>query len=107
MLRGKFTSLKQSTLVKDTNGEPPSGIFSNSSVVGMIIYLSGHTRSDISFDVNFCTRYMFINKIYHELALKMLARYLKNTQDRGIVLDPNYDIFKFDARTSSLYSDLE
>ena len=97
MLKGKFTSLKQITLVKDTNGEPQSGVFSYSSVVGMIIYLSGHTSSDTSFPVKCCTQYMFSTKRYHDLELKRLARYLKNTQYRGLVLDPNYDIFKVDA----------
>ena len=46
---------------------------------------------------------MFIPKISHELALKKLAQYLNNTQERGLVLDPNYDIFKVDAYP---YSDL-
>ena len=59
VLKGKFTSLKQSTLVKDTNGKHPSGIFRYSSVFGMSLYLSDHTRSDISFAVNCCMRYMF------------------------------------------------
>ena len=40
---------------------------------------------------------MFCPKISHELTLKRLERYLKHTQDRGIVLDPNYDLFKVDA----------
>ena len=40
---------------------------------------------------------MFSPKIYHELALKRLTRYLKNTQYHGLVLDTNYDIFKVDA----------
>ena len=40
---------------------------------------------------------MFSPKRSHELSLNRLARYLKNTQDRGLVLDPNSDIFKVDA----------
>ena len=40
---------------------------------------------------------MFIPNIPHELALKRLEQYLKNTQDRGLVLDPNSDIFKANA----------
>ena len=51
---------------------------------------------DISFTVNFCAQYMFNTKIYHELELNMLAIYLKLTQENGLVLDPNYDIFKVD-----------
>ena len=71
-------------------------MFSYSSVVGMLLYLSGHTGTDIDLAFNFCARYIFIPKRSHELALKMLERYLKNTHECGIVLDPNYDIFKLD-----------
>ena len=44
---------------------------------------------------------MFNPNRYHKLELKRLAKYLKNTQDRGIVLDTNSDIFKVDAYPDS------
>ena len=44
---------------------------------------------------------MFSPNLYHELALKRLAQYLKNTQDRGLVLDKNSDIFKVDIYPDS------
>ena len=47
---------------------------------------------------------MFITKRYHDLALKKLALYLKNTQERVLVLDPNYDIFKVDAYPNDYFS---
>ena len=37
---------------------------------------------------------MFHPKRFHDLELKELTRYLKHNQDRGLVLNPNYDIFK-------------
>ena len=40
---------------------------------------------------------MFCPNRSHELALKRLAKYLKHTHDRGLVLDQNYDIFKVDV----------
>ena len=40
---------------------------------------------------------MFSTKRSHELALNILVWYLKNTQDCGLLLNPNDDIFKFDA----------
>ncbi len=52
-----------------------SGAFSYSSVVGMLLYLSGHTRPDITFAVNCCARYMFCPKHSHELALKRIGRF--------------------------------
>ena len=39
MVKGEFTPSDQRPLVKDTNGEPPSELFSYISVVVMIIYL--------------------------------------------------------------------
>ena len=50
--KGKFTPSESKPLVKDVNGDLASGAFSYSSVVGMLLYLSGHTRPDIS-----CARY--------------------------------------------------
>jgi len=67
---GKFIPSESKPLVKDINGDLASGAFSYSSVVGMLLYLSGHTRPDITFAVNCCARYMFCPKHLHELALK-------------------------------------
>ena len=47
--------------------------------------------------MNLYAQYMFCTNKFHELELKRLARYLNHTQERGLVLDPNYDIFKVDA----------
>ena len=97
MVKGGFTPSDQRPLVKDANVELPSGMFSYSIIVGMFLYLSYHTRPDISFTDNCFAHYMFSPKRSHELSLKRLAQYLKNNQDRGLVLDPNSDIFKVDA----------
>ena len=37
---------------------------------------------------------MFCSNRSRDLTLKSLAQYLNHTQDDGLVLDPNYDIFK-------------
>jgi hypothetical protein len=100
--KGKFIPSESKPLVKDINGDLANGAFSYSSVVGMLLYLSGHTRPDITFAVNCCTRYMFCPKHSHELALKymfcpkhshelalkQIGRYLKQTPDRGMVYEP-------------------
>ena len=97
MAKGKFTPSELSPLVKDADGEPAGGMFSYSSVVGMLLYLSGHTRPDIAYAVNCCARYMFCPRRSHELALKRLAQYLKHTQDRGLILNPDSAMCKVDA----------
>ncbi len=54
LVKGKYTPSESKSLIKDLNGEPASGAFCYISVVGMIQYLSGHTRPDIAFSVNCC-----------------------------------------------------
>ena len=96
-VKGKYTPSESKPLVKDVHGHAASGAFSYSSVVGMLLYLSGHTRPDITFAVNCCARYMFCPKHSHELALKRIGRYLKQTSDRGMVMSPSSDVCKIDA----------
>jgi hypothetical protein len=81
----KWTPAESAPLVKDAEGAPAIGAFSYSSVVGMLLYLSGHTRPDIAYAVNCAARYMFCPKKSHEEALKRIGRYLKATCNRGLV----------------------
>ena len=78
-------------LVRDDEGEPALGDFNYASVVGMLMYLAGHTRPDIAYAVNCCARYMFSPKRSHEEAVKRIVRYLKATKDRGMIFDPTED----------------
>jgi len=93
----KFTPSESKPLVKDVNGNLACGAFSYSSVVGMLLYLSGHTRPDITFAVNCCAHYMFCPKHSHEIALKQIGRYLKQTPDRGMVMNSSSNVCKIDA----------
>ena len=65
-VNGNATPAEGRPLVEDPNGEPPVGTFSYSSVVGMLLYLAGHTRPDIAYAVNSTARYMFCPKKSHE-----------------------------------------
>ena len=49
---------------------------------------------------------MFSPNISHRFALKRLAQYFKNTQDLGLLLDPNSDIFKVDAYPDDDFSEM-
>jgi hypothetical protein len=90
-VNGKATPAEANPLVKDEDGPPASGDFNYASVVGMLLYLAGHSRPDIAYAVNCAARYMFCPKQSHENALKRLGRYLKQTRDRGLVLNPVRD----------------
>ena len=92
----KWTPAEHDPLVKDADGEGPQGSFSYSSVVGMLLYLSGHSRPDIAYAVNCCARYMFNPRLSHEKALKRIGRYLKATRDKGLIMRPSSE-FKVEA----------
>ena len=77
MPKGKFMSSEDKHLVKDENGEPASGILSYSSVVGMLLYLYGHTCPYFDLAFYYCARYMFSPKHSCQLVLDILARHFK------------------------------
>jgi len=85
----KDTPGPHGALPKDEDGEPASEFFSYPSVVGMLQYLQGHTRPDITFQVNQCARYSHNTKRSHEKALKHVVQYLLRTRDKGLILKPS------------------
>jgi hypothetical protein len=90
--QGEHTLAETKPLIKDEDGVAAAEGFSYSSVVGMLLYLSGHTQPDITYVVNCCARYMFCPKHSHELALKRIGRYLKNTSSCGMVINPTREL---------------
>ena len=96
--KNKFTPSESSPLVKDADGPAACGSFIYSSVVGMLLYPSGHTRPDIAYAANCCARYMFFPNYSHETALNRISPYLKGTRDRGLILNPSYDVCRLDCR---------
>ena len=96
-LCAKYTSSVEtpaecSPLPRDADGEPYDGPINYASVVGMLLYLTGHSRPDIAFAVHQCARYTFEPKRSHVAALKRIGRYLKGTIDQGLILDPNDEL---------------
>ena len=97
MATPKYTPSDGTPLVRDEDGEMATGQFGYSSVVGMLLYLAGHSRPDIAYAVNCCARYMFAPRKLHEVALKRIGRYLKATKSRGLVLNPSKELCKIDC----------
>jgi hypothetical protein len=96
MVTPKWMPAKATLLTQNEDGKPPQRSFSYASVVGMLLYLSGHSRPDIAYVVNCCARNMFNPCLMHEKALKRIGRYLKATRDKGLVLKPSGTL-KIDA----------
>ena len=84
----KFTPAERTPLVKDEEGEPPELRYNYTSVVGMLQYLQGHSRPDITFAVSQVARYTHNPKRLHEIALDRIGQYLKGTVNKGLILNP-------------------
>jgi hypothetical protein len=83
------TSPKKTLLSHKLDGNPPQGLYSYPSVIGMLLYLANHTRPDIAFAVAQCAQYNHSPKLQHEQALERFGQYLKGTMDQGLVLKPD------------------
>eukprot|EP00978_Attheya_sp_CCMP212_P017705 scaffold47492_cov71-Attheya_sp.AAC.1 len=84
------TPAEYGALVKHPEGESSTTkTFNYGRVVGMLLYLAGHSSPDITFAVHQCARYTFCLKALNEKALKQIGCYLKNTRTRGLVLKPS------------------
>jgi hypothetical protein len=62
--------------------------FNYRSVVGKLNYLEKATRSDISYAIHQCARFVSDPKVEHGEAVRWLGRYLKGTRDKGTILKP-------------------
>lgn len=79
-------------LPRNKDGPPAVGTFNYATIIGMLLYLVGHSRPDCAFAVHQCARYTFEPKRVHEVALKRIGRYLKGTMDKGLILTPSNDL---------------
>ncbi len=65
----KWTPAEGTILVCDKEGVPPYGNFNYSSVVEILLYVSGNTWPDIAYALNCCVGYMFNSHCSHEIVL--------------------------------------
>ena len=84
----KIPAMKE-PLFKDEDGLPRKYSWNYRSVIGMLNYLQGSTRPDISMAVHQCARFTANPKLSHERAILYLSRYLKGTSKRGIIYKPD------------------
>jgi hypothetical protein len=85
---GKVTPAAYGVLGKDEHGDPRLEDWNHRAVIGMMLYLSSNSRPDITFAVNQCARYCTNPNVNHEIAVKQIARYLKQTKHRDMIISP-------------------
>jgi len=88
----KATLAETEALPADKLGIVSEPSYNYASVVGMLQYLQGHTRLDISCAVSQCSRYIHRHTNMHIMAMKRIGRYLLKTSEKGIILKPTSDL---------------
>ena len=88
MSKGKFTHSENKPLIKNYNGEPMSGMFIYSSVLGMLPYLSGHTYQYDSLSVKRCARYMLSPKILPQIYIEEIGTLLEADKVSWFSIEP-------------------
>jgi hypothetical protein len=73
----------------DRDGDPFHELWEYATVVGMIMYLASNTRPDIAYAVHQAARYTHAPKASRAVAVKQILRYLRGTQDKGIIFKTN------------------
>lgn len=63
-------------------------LFAYSSIVGMLLYLSGCSRPDIAYSVSQAAIFIFFPKRLHKAGIEMIGRYLLRTRNKGLLINP-------------------
>ena len=88
----KLTPAAHEPLTKDEDGDPADGVYNYASVIGMLQYLQGHSRPDITYAVSQCARFTHSPKRSHERALERIGQYLKGTIQEGLIMKPTQNL---------------
>ena len=90
VLKEKETPAKTSQILHRGEGTKPfDNSFHYRSVIGKLNYLEKGTRSDISYITHQCARFTESPKEIHAKAIRWVARYLKGTRNKGLILKPD------------------
>ena len=88
---GNSTSEDSNPLGKDANREPFKETWGYTSVVRMLLYLSGNYCPDIAFAVNQAAHFTHDPKQSHVVGIKKIVCYLISTRDKGLIFQPTND----------------
>jgi hypothetical protein len=81
----KLTPTAPQILNKDLMGKPRKKSWKYRTAVGMLSYLQGHTRPDISMPVHQMARFCNDPKLSHKQAITHIRRYLIGSRNKGIM----------------------
>jgi hypothetical protein len=84
-------SASSKQLLRHEDSKAFDGHFDYRKVIGKLNYLEKCSRPDITCSVHQAARFVDDPKQEHGKAIKWLGRYLKSTQDKGIIYSPQLD----------------
>ena len=76
-------------LYKDLDGLPQKYDWSYRKLIGMLTYLQGTSRPDISMAVHQAAIFTINPMLPHERAVSRIGKYLQGSKDKGIVFQPD------------------
>ena len=74
---------------KDENGPARKASWKYRGMIGMLGYLQGTTRPDISMAAHQCAKFNNYPHLSHEQAVKSIGIYLLDTRDKGMIYRPD------------------
>ncbi len=94
------------TLGSNKDGQPMTESWNYRAICGMLLYLSTNTRPDIAFAVSQVCRFSNAPKKSHATAIKTILRYLKKTENKGMIIKPKDSLFHLDLYVDADYCGL-
>ena len=85
----KETPSSTSILKRQQHSPPHDNSFNYRSIIGKLGYLEKGCRPDISYITHQCARFAVHPTQDHAKAVRWIAKYLKSTKTKGIILNPN------------------
>ena len=101
----KETPAMKTPLCTDAGGEPFNEKWEYARVVGMLLYVSSHSRPDIQYAVHSCARFTHCPRKSHGDAIKRICRYLQGTKNKGLQFRPS-DEMRLDCYVDSDFAGL-
>ena len=87
--KSRSTPVVGPLLSRDEQGPARKYDWKYRTLTGMLGYLQGTTRPDISMATHQCARFNADPKLCHERAIKRICKYLLATRDKGIIFVPD------------------
>ena len=102
----KYNPADKIPLHSDLEGEEYCETRNYQSIVGMLLYLGGSTKPDMTYTVHQCARFSHALKRSHKIGIKHIIRYLRGTREKGLVMKPHLSDLHLDLFANAYFAGL-